>query len=276
MSWHIDEPTWRAYAAARLDPVAEAAVEEHVTSCPSCRDGARTVVPDVEPIWHAVHAEIAARATAPRRSWPLRLLARLGVPDTDLVVVGASRDLLLSWSVAVGAAVACALLTGLAPVPLPGGSPALFLILAPLIPALTVAAAYDATDTLREVTETAPFSKLRVALLRTAAALAAAIPLTVAVALVVPVLRGSFAAWLLPGLALTVATLILLTWLTAWIASVVVGAGWFGAASVAAGTGSIGGVTTAPGQALFALVVVVLGVVLVHLTTTQHTGGVAR
>lgn len=272
MTWHLDEETWQAYADGRLDPVAELAVEGHVTSCPRCRDVARKIVGDVEPVWRAVHTRIAV----PERSRPLRLLARLGVPDTDLVVVGAFRDLLLSWSVAVGAAVVCALLTGLAPVRLPGGAPALFLLLAPLIPVLAVVATYDATDPLREVTETAPFSKLRVALLRTTAALTAAVPLTVAVALAVPALHGHFATWLLPGLALTVATLVLLTWLTAWIASAVVGVGWFVAASAAAGTGRIDGVATVPGQVSAALAVVVLGVVLVHVTSTQHTRGATR
>lgn len=272
MNWHVDEPVWRAYAAGRLDPVAEAAVENHVTSCPRCRDGARAVVPDVGPLWESVHARISA----PRRSWPLRFLARLGIPDTDLVVVGGSRDLLLSWSVAVGAAVFCALFTGVAPVPVPGGPPALFLILAPLVPVLAVVAAYDATDPLREITGTTPFSTLRLALLRTAAALTAAVPLTVATALAVPALHGYFAAWLLPGLVLTVATLILLTWLRAWIASAVVGAGWLVVASVTARAGGLDAATTAPGQALSALVLLALGAVLVRVTTTQHDRGVTR
>ncbi|MEV6925000.1 zf-HC2 domain-containing protein [Dactylosporangium sp. NPDC051485] len=272
MSWHVDEPTWRRYADGRLDPVAEAAVEQHVTSCPQCRGAARALVRDVESLWRAVHAEI----TRPRRPWPYRILARLGVPETDLVVVGAARDLLLSWSVAVGAAVLCAVVTAMAPVHLPGGPPALFLVLAPLVPMLAVVATYDATDPFREVTGTTPFSKLRLALLRTVAALTAAVPLTVAVALVVPALHGYFAIWLLPGLALTVATLILLTWLTARIASAVVGAGWLVAAAAAAGTGGIGAVATAAGQAGFALAVAVLGLVLVHLTNSRHARRVAR
>ncbi|MER7281130.1 zf-HC2 domain-containing protein [Dactylosporangium sp. NPDC000244] len=269
MSWHVDERAWRAYAAGELDPVAETAFEQHVTACPDCRAGARPLVPDAGALWTAVHAEV----TRPRRPWPLRLLARLGVPESDLVVVGAARDLLLSWSVAVGAAVCCAFLTGLAPVRLPGGPPALFLLLAPLIPVLAVVATYDTTDPFREVTATTPFSKLRLALLRTTAALTAAVPLTVAAALAVPALHGYFATWLLPGLALTVATLILLTWLTARVASAVVAAGWLAAASAAAGAGGIQAVTTAAGQAGSALAVAVLAVVLVHVTTNH---GAAR
>jgi hypothetical protein len=269
VSWHLDEQTWTAYAGGQLNPDAEAAVEQHVTSCPRCRTGAPAVA-DVGAIWTEVHTEI----TRPRPPWPLRLLAGRGIAESDLVVVSAARDLLRSWSVAVGCAILCAVLTALVPVRLPGGPPALFLIIAPLIPVVAVVAAYDATDPFREVTETTPYSKLRLALLRTAAALTAAIPLTVAVAVVVPALHGLFAAWLLPGLALTVTTLILLTWLTAWIASAVVGAGWLVVASALAG--SMGTVATGPGQAGFALVLAALLVVLVRVATTQPTRGVAR
>ncbi|MFI7587195.1 zf-HC2 domain-containing protein [Spongisporangium articulatum] len=272
MSWHVDGPTWRAYAAGRLDPAAEAAVETHATSCPDCRSGARELVATVEPLWTAVHAEI----TRPRLPLVLRGLRRLGAPEPDLVVLATSRDLLLSWSVAVGAAVVCAIVTGLARIDVPGGPRTLFLALAPLVPVLAVVAAYDATDPFREVTEVSPFSKLRLALLRTTAALVAAVPLTVAVTLAVPVLHGYFATWLLPGLALTVTALILLTWLRPWLASGLVALGWIAATAVAAGTRTIDDVTTGAGQLGFACVLGVLGAVLVRTSTVQHSRGVAR
>ena len=274
MTWHIGGPTWHAYATGRLDPAAETAVEAHVTACPDCRAAARTLpgVVDPAPLWVAVQAEISR----PRLPLPLRALARLGVPEGDLVVLATARDLLLSWSVAIGAAMLCAVLTGLSPVGIPGGPQALFLILAPLIPALAVMATYGTTDPFREVAEASPYPKLRLALLRTVTALTAAIPLTVAVALVVPTLQGYFATWLLPGLALTVGTLILLTWLTPWVAGGVVSLCWLVAASTAAGTGAIDAVTTAAGQAAFAVGVVALGALLVRADTTQHIRGVAR
>jgi putative zinc finger protein len=272
VSWHIDEPAWQAYTAGRLDPAAEAAVEMHVTACTDCRAGARALMPDPEPLWQAIHAEI----TRPRLPWPLRALARLGVPEDDVVVLAGTRDLLLSWSLAVGAAVLCAIVTGLAPARLPGGPQAFFLILAPLVPVLAVVATYDATDPFREVAEATPFSKLRLALLRTSAALIAAIPLTVAVALTVPNLRGYFATWLLPGLALTVITLILLTWLTAWVACAVTSAGWITAASIATGKGAIDAVATTAGQVGFAVAVVALAAVFVRTGTVQHARGVVR
>ena len=44
MSWHLEQHTWDAYAAGRLDPVAEASVEAHVTGCAQCRDAAEAVL----------------------------------------------------------------------------------------------------------------------------------------------------------------------------------------------------------------------------------------
>lgn len=272
MSWHIDEPTWQAYSAGRLNAAAEVTVETHVTACPQCRAGARALLPDPEPLWQAVHAQI----TTPRLPGPLRALMRLGVPADDLVVLAGARDLLLSWSVAVGAAVVCAIVTGLAPNHLLGGPTAVFLILAPLVPVLAVVATYDATDPLRELTEASPFSTLRLALLRTAAALTAAIPLTVAVALVVPGVRGYFATWLLPGLALTVATLILLTWLSAWVACGVTTVGWVAATTVAAADHTIDVVTTTVGQACFAVAVVLLTALFARAVSFQPARGVLR
>ncbi len=267
MTWHIDGPAWQAYAEGSLDPAAEAAVEMHVTGCATCQSGARTLMADdVHSLWEAVHTEI----TTPRLARPLRLLTRFGVPEEDLVVVGAAHDLLLSWSVAVGAAVCCAIVVGLFPVRFPGGPQALFLVLAPLIPVLAVVATFDATDPFREVTEAAPFSMLRLALLRTTAALTAAVPLTVAVTLTVPDLHAYFATWLLPGLMLTLTALIMLTWFTAWAAGAVVSLAWLAVAVTAASTHSLGAVATVAGQAACAAAVVTLLVLLVRTTTVQH------
>ena len=44
MSWHVDAPVWEAYAAGRLDPVAELSVESHLTGCADCRAAARSQV----------------------------------------------------------------------------------------------------------------------------------------------------------------------------------------------------------------------------------------
>ena len=83
------------------------------------------------------------------------------------MVLRASSNLLL----ALGIAAAAALVFALAAAQLSERSQQLaWLAVAPLLPALLVAAAYDSTDPLRELADPTPYSKLRVALLRTAVA----------------------------------------------------------------------------------------------------------
>ena len=129
-------------------------------------------------------------------------MRRLGVAADDAVVVSAADSFLVPWAVAVGFAVAVRLRrraggSG------PGQPDAAFLALAPLVPVLAVVASYDALDPLREVVAATPYSKLRLALLRATAALAVAVPATMAIGLVVPNMEDLALAWLAPSLGLT-------------------------------------------------------------------------
>ncbi|GAA1505787.1 zf-HC2 domain-containing protein [Nocardioides humi] len=202
--WHVEPETWTAYVAGRLGPATEASVEAHVVGCAECRATARGMV-DTSSVWAGVQATIGR----PQPARPLRLLRRLGVPEDELVLLGAGDGVMVPWIVAVASAVTCALVAGLAP----WRPDAVFLALAPLIPALAVVSAFDATESLREVSIPTPYSKLRLALLRTTAALAVAVPVTLMIGLVVPGLSSMTFAWLLPALGLTTAALVLLTWL---------------------------------------------------------------
>jgi hypothetical protein len=225
MSWHVEQFTWEAYAAGRLDPVAEASVEAHVTGCAQCRDAARSTAAPAQTaaVWDAVRTSIAEPAL-PR---PLRLLRRLGTPTHDLVVISAADSLLVPWAAAVGFALLSACVVGLAGLS-PSDQDAAFLILAPLVPVLAVVMAYDALDPLREVCLATPYSKLRLALLRAAATLAVAAPATLALGLVVPGMQDLAFVWLLPSLGLTTGVLTLLTWLAAPAAGTIVAGTWVG------------------------------------------------
>ena len=224
MSWHLEPHTWQAYATGRLDPAAEASVEAHVTSCAQCREAARSTVTPAQTtaVWDAVRTSIAE----PVLPAPLRLLRRMGVPTRDLVVVSAADSLLVHWAAAVGFALLSACLVGLAGLS-PANQDAAFLALAPLVPVLAVAMAYDALDPLREVSLATPYSKLRLALLRATATLAVAVPATLAIGLVVPGMQDLAFAWLLPSLGLTIGVLVLLTWLEAPSAGAIVAGSWF-------------------------------------------------
>lgn len=218
--WHADTDLIGAYARGQLDAAAEASVETHVTRCPSCRAVATDVVPasaatagGLAPssLWDAVATRIAAPRTGPVG----RALRRLGMSEPDLVVLRASRSLTVPFALSLLVALCFAFLAGQLSAPQQRGW---LLLVAPLVPALLVAAAYDLTDPLRGISDTTPLSQVRVALLRTIVAVAAALPV-VALLARVPQVGLSPSAWLLPSLTLTVLTLVLLT---RWSASVAV------------------------------------------------------
>lgn len=266
--WHVEARVWEAYAAGELDPVAEASVDAHVMSCPACRNSARTHVErvELEPVWQSIRAEVSRPQLPASVAW----LRRLGVPHDDLVLLTASGGLLEAWAVAVGTALVCVFAVTFAPV----HQQTSFLLLAPLVPVLAVVAAYDATDPLRTLLTSTPYSKLRLALLRTAATLAVAVPVTLAVSLVLPGLDSLTFMWLLPGLALTASTLVLLTWLRPWTAATSAGLAW---AAVVTGTASLWQVSdlTGAGAQLTILVIglVMTGVFVVRSTSYRLLGG---
>ncbi|MFI5910569.1 zf-HC2 domain-containing protein [Dactylosporangium sp. NPDC051541] len=270
MSWHVDDRVWVAYAGGRLDPAAEASVEAHVTGCAQCRAAARGHAPagTEETIWTAVRETI----TAPAPPVLVRLLRRLGVRDDDLVLLFTADSLLVPWAAAVGFAIACAILVGFAGLG-PVNRDAVFLAMAPLAPVLAVVVSYDALDPIREVTAPTPYSKLRLALLRTAAALVVALPATAAIGLVVPGLNDLAFVWLAPSLGLTVGALVLLTWLEARVTGALVASLWVGTVVVVRTNDAVGALTVPVVQAAFAVAGFALAAVLILRTSTLRLQG---
>jgi hypothetical protein len=270
MSWHLEQDTWQAYAAGRLDPVAEASIEAHVTGCRQCRDAARAVVPPAQTtaVWDAVRTSVAQ----PVLPAPLRPLRRLKVPEHDLVVVSAADSLLVPWVVAVGFAVLSTCLVGLAGLS-PANQDAAFLALAPLVPVLAVAMAYDALDPLREVSLATPYSQLRLALLRATAALAVAVPVTLVLGLVIPGMQDTVFAWLLPSLGLTTGLLVLLTWLEAPLAGAVVAGSWVALVGVLRSGWDVLVLTSVSAQLAFVAPALVLAATLLVRTSTLRLQG---
>jgi hypothetical protein len=99
----------------------------------------------------------------------------------------------------------------------------LFLVLAPLLPVAGVAAAHGSSiDPIHEIGLASPMSSFRVLLIRTTAVLFTTLTLVGLYGMGLPGLDWSAAAWLLPGLALTVSSLALSTWMPPlWSASAV-------------------------------------------------------
>jgi hypothetical protein len=270
MNWHVDDRVWQAYADGRLDLAAEASVETHVTACADCRAAARRYAPAVTAatVWTAVRETI----TAPVPSAPQRLLQRLGVRGDDLVLLSAADSLLVPWAAAVGFAIACACLVGFAGFG-PVNRDAVFLALAPLAPVLAVVVSYDALDPIREVTAPTPYSKLRLALLRTAASLVVALPATAAIGLVIPGMDDLAFVWLAPSLGLTLAALVLLTWWEAPATGAMVASLWVGTVVVVRMNGTVDVLTLPVAQAAFAAAGFVLAAALFLRTSTLRLQG---
>ncbi|MGW1926334.1 hypothetical protein ACWCQ0_45625, partial [Streptomyces massasporeus] len=109
------------------------------------------------------------------------------------------------------------------------GARGLLLALSPVLPLAGVAVSYGRhADPLYEITAATPSGGLRLLLTRTAAVLAVCVPLLTAGGALLPPLTGfpGAAAWLLPGLALTLATLALGSFVGCRPAAATLGGGW--------------------------------------------------
>jgi signal transduction histidine kinase len=102
-----------------------------------------------------------------------------------------------------------------------------FLLVTPVLPVAGVAAAYGPwADPSHELASTTPFSGLRLLLLRSLAVLVATTALTAVAGSLIPSSDVSIFAWVLPALALTVASLALSTFVAPHVAAAAVAALW--------------------------------------------------
>ncbi|MEV7565224.1 zf-HC2 domain-containing protein [Streptomyces tanashiensis] len=109
------------------------------------------------------------------------------------------------------------------------GARSWLLAVSPLLPLAGVAVSYGRhADPLYEITAATPSGGLRLLLTRTAAVLGVCVPLLTAGGALLPPVAGTpgAAAWLLPGLALTLATLALGSFVGCRAAAATLGGGW--------------------------------------------------
>jgi len=176
-----------------------------------------------------------------------RAIVRAGVKEHVARLLAATPSLRLSWFCAGAVAIMFTTWAGQT------GEHGLlfFLIVAPLLPVVGVAAAYGPwVDPMYEVTHATPVSGLRVLLLRSAAVLATTIAVMGLAAALLPGADWKTVAWILPSLALTLASLALSTVLPlhwaaggvtlVWLAIVLVaGAGSGDRFAIFRGTGQV-------------------------------------
>jgi hypothetical protein len=205
--WHVPEGALRAWADGGGGMAAAASVEAHLMTCARCRDALAglaapallTVDPDDG--WLGIRDRIEPQPL------PLggRVLTRLGVRETDATLLSSAPALTAAWLTGM---VMVLLFAMLASTWEAGRGVGIFLLLAPLLPVAGVAAAYGAeADPTHELTLAAPYSKLRLLLLRTAAVVATCVPLTMVVGVPVSGPWWIAVVWLLPALAFVLVTL---------------------------------------------------------------------
>jgi len=227
-----------SYAAGTVETIEVWSVEAHLTGCGRCRS--------------AVSAHVDAARLARNRSVLLsraalgdggrvrRLLCRCGLPDYLLDLVAATPSLRVSWLLSVvgvlavvageAAAVRYHLIGGGYPVAAgywPAGALAPFLLVGPLLVLAGVAAAFlPMFDPAYQLTVAAPFSSVKLLLVRTIAALTAALVPVVIGAFVVPGPGWLPVALLVPSLALCTFALAAATVVDARAAAVIAGTLW--------------------------------------------------
>ena len=219
--WHLDPEVIRRYAQGVVPPYLAASAETHLMKCAVCRNAMASYMDAAraEAIWH----EVVDRVDAPRRSRPERMLVRLGVGEATARLVAATPTLRGPWLLAVAGVLALAAWAAQVDERfLP-----MFLVVAPLGPLAGVAVAFaGGLDPTREIGLAAPYSGLRLLLIRTAAVLPVTVPIVAAAGLALPGSNWLAAAWLLPTAALTCAALALTGRVTPVVAVGVVATAW--------------------------------------------------
>lgn len=222
MKWHADAELLGSYTSGTLDAIASASVEQHLSHCAQCRAAIapHTDLTGLELAWAGVRDTIET----PRYPAPIRLARRLGLSDSSAVLLAATASLRTAWVVsafvALAFATAAAVLTD-------GENLAPFLLVAPMIPVLGVAAAFSASqDSLETLVVTAPYGRTRLILTRTMAVLATSLPMAVLLGLMVPGPTWVAAAWLGPALTLIPVLLAISSFVGPYPAAATVAVGW--------------------------------------------------
>lgn len=236
--WHVSEDLAQRYASHAAPEPDAWSLEKHVESCGSCavrvsaavrRGAAGPVLADIRA---AVLADIRAATTKAGTPEPVARPAPRPAPKPRLGLLAralwaAGPALRGSWLVALVVVAAGALALGYGAGF--GGARPLLLALAPALPLAGVAVSYGPyADPLHEIIASTPGGGLRLLLTRTLAVLLVSLPpLTVAGALL-PAPGGApgAAAWLLPGVVLTLAALALGSYVGCRTSTAVLGAGW--------------------------------------------------
>lgn len=222
--WHARPDLLAAYVAGSLGAVDGASVEQHLVHCADCRAAVRPLVATgpLDRAWAGVRDAVQG----PALPLPIRLARRCGLSEPASVLLAATASLRTAWLVGAFVALAFATLA----VALSGEDMlAPFLLVAPLVPVIGVAAAYGPQhDPLEALVVTAPYGRTRLILVRTLAVLVSVLPLTALLGLLLPGPTWLAAAWLGPALALVPMLLALSSYVGPRTGAAVMAMAWSG------------------------------------------------
>ena len=231
MNGHVDSERLREYVAGRLSLAYAASIEAHLPTCADCRAQLVHVADSdrLERTWSAIES----RVDQPKLSVIERLLVRVGIKEHDARLVVGTPALRPAWLLAVAAVLTSAVVLDNGPSSR-GNALYFFLVMAPLLPLAGVAAAFrPGADPAHELVVAAPKPISELLLARALAVLAITLLLTTAASLALPQQGWTVAAWLLPALGLTAATMALSTLVPAQWGGTGLALLWVTAASLA-------------------------------------------
>lgn len=262
--WHVQDPDLQAWAEGRAPLPTAVSIEQHVERCTNCQAAVRQLtrptvaVVDLDASWLAIRDEIEPQPLP----WAGRRLRSLGLPESSAWVAAAAPALTGAWVTAVTLVLAAVLAASLL-VGEPGD--AVFMALAPVLPMIGVATAYGAdADPTYELTLAAPFSKLRILLLRTATVVGVCLPLSVLAGAGVDGPWWVSVAWLLPAAAFLMVTLASATFVSPHYAAIVTGLGWVTMAFSVARIGEPQDLFTATATLTYLIVAAVAAVIFIR------------
>ena len=206
MTWHVDSELLARYARGDIDDAHAYSIEAHLPSCSQCRMQIAALVGNgrLTRVWDDLEAQLDAPVPGPVEV----ALTRVGVPAHVARLLAATPALRISWLAA------CALVLAFAAWAASQRADGVywFLVMAPLLPLSGVAAAYGpGVDPTYEVGLAAPMRSFQLLLIRAIAVLVATTVMAAFAAVAVSGVHWTAAAWLVPSLGLTLASLALAT-----------------------------------------------------------------
>lgn len=221
-TWHAPADTLARFARfpESLDDVTASSLEQHLVGCAECRS---VVAGAADPAaLHQSWVELADVVDRPRRTLVERTLERLGMPGDLARVVGATPGFRLAWLATTVALAAAAIAAAR-----DNGSDTAFLILAPLAPLGSVALAFLPTEEPGgEAAAATPMYGAGLVIRRSLAVLIPTFAILVVAGLAQPDVAAGGAVWILPGLALTLGSLALATYVRVSEATAGLAVGW--------------------------------------------------